>query len=279
MTGVTTALSRPQDLAFATVLPIVEPRPKPRDIGLTEVRSAAYGLGQLRDTVQMLGTYLDSMKWTVGTQRLVRRGQVSEINRFLADHQIEVSSGGLLESVIPHGSRAIQAFLEESRELGFTIIEISTGTVALSLAEKCAIVAATLDLGLKPKPEVFGASPIPGGYGPGTYVNANKIVHECLTVLDAGAWKVMIEEDGIFDGPSPEKWNRDLAWTIASRVPQEKLYWEASTPIQALWLIAQFGPDVNLFGDPSWLGYTAALRSGTFFTAGRVGGFDRERPS
>jgi phosphosulfolactate synthase (CoM biosynthesis protein A) len=226
--------------------------------------------------VEMLGSYLDSVKWTMGTQRLVNRAKVEEINRYLGENEIDVSSGGLLESVIPHGEGAVRAFLEEARELGFTIIEISTGAIALSLADKCALTRATIDAGLKPKPEVFGASPIPGGYGPGAYVNVNKIVHECQAVIDAGAWKVMIEEDGIFDGPNPEKWNRDLAWAIASHIPQEYLFWESSTPVQSLWLIAQFGPDVNLFGGPEWLGYTAALRTGAFFTTGRIGAFGGE---
>ena len=86
----------------------------------------------------------------------------------------------------------------------------------------------------------------------------------------------MIEEDGIFDGTNPDKWNRDLAWALGTKIPQEYLYWEASSMILAVWLIAQFGPDVNLFTGPEWLGYLSSFRAGVFGpTAGRIGGFNR----
>jgi phosphosulfolactate synthase (CoM biosynthesis protein A) len=261
------------ELAFSDVLPIARPRPKPRDVGLTEVRTPAHGLNYIRDYVEMLGDHLDSVKWTVGTQRLVSREKVRAVNSYLAGHGIGVSSGGLLESVLPHGEKAVRAFLDESRELGFTIIEISTGNIVLSLEDKCALVKATREAGLLPKPEIFGASPLPGGYQPGSYVSATKIIIECEALLEAGAWKLMIEEDGLFDGGNPEKWHRDLAWSIAARIPQRHLYWEASSLALAGWLLAQFGPDVNIFTGPEWLGYLAAGRVGAFGTAGRIARF------
>src|ERR1700694_2203348 len=103
------------ELAFSDVLPIAEPRPKPREVGLTGVRTPAQGLDYISDYVEMLGDYLDSVKWTVGTQRLVTREKVRAVNPLLAEHNIGVSSGGLLESVLPHGEKAVRAFLT-SRE-------------------------------------------------------------------------------------------------------------------------------------------------------------------
>lgn len=266
----------PTALAFSDVLPIVEPRPKPRNIGLTEVRTPATSIAYHAGYVETLADYLDSVKWTVGSQRLVRREKVLEVNTYLHEHQIEVSSGGLLEAVIPHGEKAVRAFLDEAAQLGFDIIAVSSGSVVISLEEKCQIVRAVADAGLKPKPEVFGASPIPRGYGPNSYVSAAKVIHECEAVLEAGAWKIMIEEDGVFDGADPEKWKRDLAWALGTKIPQEYLYWEASSLVVAVWLIAQFGPDVNLFTGPEWLGYLSSFRLGVFGpTAGRIGGFNR----
>jgi phosphosulfolactate synthase (CoM biosynthesis protein A) len=265
------------ELAFSSVLPIIEPRPKPREVGLTEVRTPAHGLNYIRDYVEMLGAYLDSVKWAVGTQRLVTRANVLAVNTLLAEHQIAVSTGGLLESVLPHGERAVHAFLDEAAELGFTIVEISTGNVVLPVEDKCSIVRATLDAGLLPKPEVFGASPFPGGYAPGSYISSAKILHECEALIEAGAWKVMIEETGIFDGRNPDNWRRDLAWSIATRIPQPYLYWEASSIELAGWLLTQFGPDVNIFTGPEWLGYIASGRVGAFGTAGRIARFDSSR--
>ncbi|MGW5147491.1 phosphosulfolactate synthase [Rhodococcus koreensis] len=253
------------EIAFNSVYPIVEASPKPRSVGLTEVRTPAHSLARIRDYVDTLGPYLDSVKWTCGTQRLLTRSKVIEINSYLHSQDIEVSSGGILESVMPHGPKAVLQFLDESKELGFDIIEISSALVGISLADKCNIVKAVIDAGMKPKPEI-------NAYAPGDrgHVNADKVIREAEAVLEAGAWKVMIEEDGIFSvantGAESSKWNRDIVWRLASRISHEHLYWEASSVEICLWLLNSFGPDVNLFSGDEWLGYIAAFRSGAFVT-------------
>ncbi|QUQ64369.1 phosphosulfolactate synthase [Kutzneria sp. CA-103260] len=256
-------MSVSDELAFSDVFPITNPQPKPRDTGLTEVRTAARSLSDIRGYTDTLAPYLDSVKWTVGTQRLLRREQVSEINSYLHEHQIEVSSGGMIETVMPYGAKAIRRYLEQSKELGFDIIEISSAMVAISVEDKCRIVKEVLDVGLKPKPEVTAWTP-----GDRGVVSTDKAVRETEMVLAAGAWKVMVEEDGIFStantGDPREKWNQDLAWRLATRIPQEFLYWEASSLDIVMWLINSFGPDVNLFGGDEHLGYISSFRAGAF---------------
>ena len=252
------------ELAFSDIIPIVEPRPKPRQTGLTEVRTPAHSIARIADYVDTLGPYLDSVKWTVGTQRLLPRSKVREINDYLHENQLEVSSGGLLESVLTRGDAAIQAYLEESKELGFDIIEISSAFAAISLQSKANIVKAVLDLGMKPKPEINAWSPNDRGH-----VSAEKVIREADVLLEAGAWTLMIEEDGIFsdgnEGSTSSSWNRDLAWKLATKIPIEKIYWEASSVEIDMWLINSFGPEVNLFGGDDQLGYIAAFRAGAFY--------------
>ncbi len=259
-------MSKPDsELAFTDIIPIAAPRPKPRAVGLTEVRTPAHSLARIADYVDTLGPYLDSVKWTVGTQRLMPRGKVREINEYLHQNQIEVSSGGLLETVVRQGEGAIRAFLEESKELGFDIIEISNAFYTMSVADKCKLVKAVLEYGMKPKPEINAWVT-----GDRKNISADKVILEADAVIEAGAWKVMIEEDGIFSdantGGDPSTWNRDLAWKLASKIPLEYLYWEASSIEINVWLINAFGPDVNLFGGDEHLGYIASFRSGTFYT-------------
>jgi phosphosulfolactate synthase (CoM biosynthesis protein A) len=122
-------LANDTTLAFSEIIPLAEPRPKPRDVGLTEVRTPAHSLTRIQGYVEPLGPYLDSVKWTVGTQRLLSRRMVAEINQYLHSQAIEVSSGGLLETVLPLGAKAVPRYLDESKELGFDIIEISSALV------------------------------------------------------------------------------------------------------------------------------------------------------
>jgi len=252
-------------LAFSDVFPIADLPPKPRDTGLTEVRTAARGVADLAGYVETLAPYLDSVKWTCGTQRLLTVQQVKDINQYLHGHAVEVSSGGLIETVMPHGITAVRRYLAQSKELGFDIIEISSARVAISLQDRCHIIREVLDLGLKPKPEVTAWAP-----GDRANVSADKAVAEAEAMLEAGAWKVMVEEDGLFSNgnaaDSPERWNRDAAWRLAGRIPQDKLFWEASSQDIALWLINSFGPDVNLFSGDEHLGHLASFRVGAFLT-------------
>lgn len=260
-------------LAFGDLIPIVEPLAKPRTVGLTEIRSTAFSVSRLEGIVDTLGAYIDSIKWAIGTQRLVTRGKVREINDFAHANGLEVSSGGLLESVLGFGHKAVRQYLEESKELGFDIIEISCATVAMSLEDICGIVRAVNDLGMKPKPEVTAWAPNDKGN-----VSADKMIREAEAVLEAGAWKVMVEEDGIFsignDGLSQDQWNRDLAYRLATRVPIDKLFWEGSSFAILRWLLNAFGPNVNLFTGEENLGSLAAFRTGAFVQ--RIGSFRTE---
>lgn len=257
-------------MAFGDLIPIIEPAPKPREVGLTEVRSMGLSVARIAGILDTFAPYIDSIKWAVGTQRLMTRGQVREINDYVHSQNVEVSSGGLLESVLPLGHKAVRQYLEESRELGFDIIEISAATVAMSLNDICGIVRAVNELGLKPKPEIVAWAPNDKGK-----VSAEKMVREAEAVLEAGAWKVMVEEDGIFsignDGLSTDQWNRDLAYRLAGRIPVDKLYWEGSSFAILRWLLNAFGPDVNLFTGHENLGTLSAFRTGAFVQ--RIGSF------
>lgn len=263
-------LTDEETIAFSDLIPIAEPRRKPRDVGLTEVRTPAHSLARIAGYVETLAPYLDSVKWCCGTQRLLPRRQVREINDYLHSQDIEVSSGGLIETVMPMGTKAIYQYLEESKALGFDIIEISNATVGISVEDKARIVKAVLELDMKPKPEINAWTP-----GDRGNLSPEKLIYEAEKLIDAGAWKIMIEEDGIFstgnEGNSPDEWNRDIAWKLASKVPQSYLFWEASSVEINMWLINSFGADVNLFGGDEWLGYIAAFRSGAFVT--KIGTF------
>ncbi|MEZ5707953.1 MAG: phosphosulfolactate synthase [Blastomonas sp.] len=259
-----------RDRAFSDIIPIIDPALKPRQTGLTEIRSPAYSLAQLGGIVDLLGDYIDSVKWTCGTQRLIPRDKVREINSYLHDNNIEVSTGGLIETVLPLGAAAVHRYLEQSRELGFDIVELSSALVSVSLQDKCNLVKAVNALGMKAKPEITAWTP-----GDRGKVSGDKMVREAEAMLEAGAWTIMVEEDGIFSsgntGNSASEWNRDVVWRLASRIPEERLYWEASSVAIIRWLLNSFGPDANIFSGADELGYIAAFRSGTF--AMQIGAF------
>ena len=75
-------------------------------------------------------------------------------------HQVLVSTGGFLEYVLPQGTAAVERTLGECRDLGFDIVEVSSGFVTLPVDDLVRLTRRVQQAGLKAKPEVgiqFGA--------------------------------------------------------------------------------------------------------------------------
>ena len=260
--------------AFARWLPIVPPYEKPRKLGQLELRDRAMGMNLIQDMVENLGPYIDTFKWTTATQRLVRPELVKRKNEYLRDNGIGVSTGGMLERVAHQGERAVHGFLDECAELGFTIVEVSTGLSIMSLADKIRLIKAVSRHGLVPKPEVAATYGAGANKGEVYQASTDRIIHECEACLDAGAPMVMIEEEGIFQ--YVEERNADLAYALVRKFGLEKLMFEASDKDTFNWLIAQFGPDVNLFTDPAHATSVICYRAGIWGmsdTWNRIAGF------
>jgi phosphosulfolactate synthase (CoM biosynthesis protein A) len=57
-------------------------------------------------------------------------------------------------------------------------------------------------------------------------VDTDLLIHKCEACLEAGAWKVMIEEEGLVE--NVKEYRTDVLFKLASRVDMEHLVFEAS---------------------------------------------------
>ena len=136
---------------------------KPRRRGVTEIRGpyyAAVGRRYLADLLETMGAYVDTLKYAGGSFSLMQRGVVQELNELCHRHQVEVSTGGFLEYVLTQGAEAVERYLGECGELGFDIVEVSSGFVTLPADDLVALTKRVQAAGVKAKPEVgiqFGA--------------------------------------------------------------------------------------------------------------------------
>ena len=260
------------ELAFSQVFPIAELPPKPRTVGLTEIRARGLGTNQLHDLVEVWGSYIDAVKWPSASQRLVRRGVLRAQHAFLRANAIDVSTGGMIERVLPLGEPAVFAYLEECHALGFTIVELSSGNITLPLEHKLRLVRTVVSMGFKAQPEVCMPR------DDRQHMNADRLLRECELALEAGAWKVMIEEGGIFE--NVDAWRPEIIYRLTNRLDHRHLMFEASVPKAADWLIDNFGHEVNLFIDWSKIGVVAGHRAGLWGKyLLRVGSFRGSAPS
>src|ERR671911_585316 len=130
---------------------------KPRRRGVTEIRGPYYttmGKRYLEDVLETMGAYVDAFKYAGGSFSLMPRAVVQELNELCHRHQVEVSTGGFLEYVLTQGAEAVDRYLAECKELGFDLIEISSGFVTLPVDDLVALTRRIQGAGLKAKPEV-----------------------------------------------------------------------------------------------------------------------------
>jgi phosphosulfolactate synthase (CoM biosynthesis protein A) len=252
---------------------------KPRPAGLTEIRGPYYtplGPRQLQDLFDLAAAAIDILKFAGGSLLLLPRRTLRDIIDLCHRHQVLVSTGGALEYVLTQGEAAVDRYLGECKELGFDIVEVSSGFVTLPAEDLVRLTRRVRQAGLKAKPEVgiqFGA----GGSTSAEQLaaegtrDAGAAVQLALRHLDAGAELIMIESEGITE--NVRAWRTDAVTRIVESVGLERLMFEAADPAAFTWYVKTYGPDVNLFVDHSQVVQLECLRAGVWGTSdvwGRV---------
>lgn len=250
---------------------------KPRSRGLTEIRGPYYsvmGPRYLEDVLETMGDYVDILKFAGGSFTLLPRSALRTIIDIAHRYDVRVSTGGFIEFVLTQGPDAVDHYLHECRDLGFDIVEVSSGFVVVPPDDLVRLTDQVRAVGLEAKPEVgiqFGA----GGTTTPEALEAEgtRDITAAITLirrhLDAGAHLVMIESEGITE--SVHTWRTDVVARIASEIGIERVMFEASDPEVFTWYVKNYGPEVNLFVDHSQIVQLEALRAGIWGTAGTWG--------
>src|SRR5512139_3134608 len=245
---------------------------KPRSRGITEIRGPYYtpmGKRYLQDVLETMGAYVDALKFAGGSFSLMPRQAVKELIDLCHDHDVLVDTGGFMEYVVTQGREAVDRYIEECKSLGFDIIEISSGFITIPTDDWLRLVEKVKKAGLKPKPEVgiqFGA----GGATAAEELEAEGTrdpewaISQAKQFLDAGAYMIMIESEGITENVTP--WRTDVPAKIVNTLGLEKVMFEAADPEVFAWYIKNYGPEVNLFVDHSQIVQIECLRSGIWGT-------------
>ena len=272
------SLGHASDRAFP-FLKVNDRPPKPRRRGITEIRGPYYtpmGKRYLQDVLETMGAYVDALKFAGGSFSLMPRAAVRELLDLCHRYDVLVSTGGYIEYVLTQGPEAVAAYIGECKELGFDIVEISSGFITISTDDWLRLVEQVQKVGLKAKPEVgiqFGA----GGASSAEALEAEGTLDpgwailQARRFLDAGAYMIMVESEGITE--SVREWRTDVPAKFVNALGLEKVMFEAADPDVFAWFIKNYGPEVNLFVDHSQIVQLECLRSGIWGTAslwGRV---------
>lgn len=213
---------------------------RPRSTGITHVLDRLVPLHATE--LGYVAPYIDVAKIGWGLPLLLPRTTVRDRVKTYHDFGIEVSTGGTLLEYAVMRDRVPQ-LMDEARELGFDLIEISSGIIELSPTQIEHLVEAARARSLDYFIEV-----------------GKKDTHYQLSLKETNAQiahartqrprKVIVESResgrgvGIYDSDGAIKW--DWLRSILADHPGAELIFEAPQEIQQVQLIRELGSDVNL---------------------------------
>lgn len=216
---------------------------KPRTKGLTMVIDKGLGLEATRDLLDLGADYIDFLKLGFGTSAFYKESLLREKIRLAKEKQVEIYPGGTFLEVAVFQNR-LDSYLERAKELGYTAIEVSDGTIPMTQETRVDAISKALALGFKVITEV-------GRKDPRDKISNSQLIDEIKADLAYGAFKVIVEGRetgkgiGMFDKKGDIIWD-ELEEILSGLPDYDVVMWEAPLKNQQVELIQQFGPNVNL---------------------------------
>ncbi len=236
-------MERSDPWAGAVAAPLAGRLEKPRTAGLTMVIDKGLGLRETEDLLELAAGAIDYIKLAFGSSLLYPEPVLERKIALIRERGIHVYPGGTLyELAFVQGKAA--AFAQRARDLGFTVLEVSEGTVDLSPAGRRRMIEAAAGSGAcrgDGSGEEGPGIPPPGSLGPGAGRGGpgrgGEPGHHRRTGLGGGV--------GAYDQEGRPR--EELVEVLLREFPRpEALMWEAPLAKQQLYWIRRAGPNVNL---------------------------------
>jgi len=211
---------------------------KPRNNGLTMVLDNGLPINLIRDYLELANEYIDYVKlgWGTGIITLNLEKKIELFKRY----NIPISFGGTFFElcVIQNRLNEMVSFL---KNLGIEYLEISNGTIDISLKEKLKYIE-KFSKDFKILSEV-------GSKDSEAVVAPKKWVNEIRNTLTAGSWKIILEGRESASAGMYRK-NGEIRTGLIEEIIEEididNLIFEAPTKNSQVWFIKHFGSNVNL---------------------------------
>lgn len=217
---------------------IPERTEKPRDSGYTMVMDKGLSLREIEDFIDVAGDYVDIVKLGWATSYVV--SNLKEKLKLYADAGIPTYFGGtLFEAFLIRDQFDDYRKVLDQYDMKFA--EISDGSISLDHGKKCELIS-TLSQQVTVLSEV-------GSKDADKIIPPYQWIELMQAELDAGAWKVIGEAReggnvGLFRAGGEVR--SGLVQEILTKIPFEKIIWEAPQKDQQVWFIKMLGTNVNL---------------------------------
>ncbi|WP_053958645.1 phosphosulfolactate synthase [Sulfobacillus thermosulfidooxidans] len=235
-----------QDKAWFDILDFPHPdrTEKPRQRGLTMVIDKGLGLTDTRDLMELASDYVDQVKLTFGTSAFYKTRLLRQKIELVKSYGVDIFPGGtFLELALLQG-RVVEYF-DRARELGFTGIEISDGTISLDQETRWQTIQLARAYGFSLVLSEVGKKDVRD------QVTGLALWQQVNQDLEAGADTVIVEgrESGegvvIYDDEG-RVIEEELQELVSHITDPSRILWEAPQKSQQQELILRFGANVNL---------------------------------
>jgi phosphosulfolactate synthase len=225
-----------QKMAFPFIQ--VAPRPsKPRESGLTVVADRGIGMHRVEDLLETAGEYIDYFKIAIGAYRLQSEALIKR--KIAALHKAGTKvffAGDISEAAIMQG--VIKDFYKTVKKLGAEAVEVSNAQIAISLHDKCELIKMATAQGLKVVAEA-------GQKGHEDWTGSQSYIFEQVRAYQkAGAWKVLVQGEGISEGV--ESMKQQLLLNLVAQFDLQDFVFQAKDGSTQVWYLNAFGNSVNL---------------------------------
>jgi phosphosulfolactate synthase len=211
---------------------------KPRVSGFTMVMDKGLSIKEVENFVSENSDYVDIVKLGWATSYLSKN--LSGKIKLYKDAGIPVYLGGtLFEAFVIRDQFDDYRKVLEKYDLSF--VEVSDGSISMPHDKKCEYIR-TLSKEVTVLSEV-------GSKDAAKIIPPYKWIEQMQKELDAGSWKVIGEAReggtvGLFRESGEVR--QGLVEEILTKIPEEKIIWEAPQKEQQVWFVKLLGANVNL---------------------------------
>jgi len=217
---------------------IPERTKKPRQFGFTMVMDKGLSLREIDDFLELCGEHVDIVKLGWGTS-YVTPNLKDKLKKYRDLNMPTYFGGTLFEAFVVRNQFDDYCKILDKYEMTFA--EVSDGSIELEHQIKC-------DYINKLSSQVTVLSEV-GSKDVEKIIPPYKWIKLMQEELDAGAWKVIGEAReagnvGLFRSSGEVR--SGLVQEILTKIPFEKIIWEAPQKSQQVWFIKLLGTNVNL---------------------------------
>ncbi|TXK36513.1 phosphosulfolactate synthase [Pontibacter qinzhouensis] len=212
--------------------------PKPRERGFTMAMDKGLSIREVEDFIEVAGEYVDIVKLGWATSYVVPNLQ-KKLDVFKAAGIPVYFGGTLFEAFVIRNQ--FDDYRRVLDKYNMTFAEVSDGSLEMDHDKKCEYISTLAE-------QVTVLSEV-GSKDDAKIIPPYMWINLMQKELDAGAWKVIGEAReggnvGLFRSTGEVR--SGLVEEILTKVPFEKILWEAPQKAQQVWFIKLLGTNVNL---------------------------------